>query len=109
MNEVKQTITVAGICGVHNFDKSGFKAASEFAKYIKSTIKVENVISATVIPYDAICFGTLETQGWLKKRYVPGCWDHDPSGIEWEVIGDIVFSDEYGHRYKQGDVISWEK
>jgi len=98
--------------GVYNFKVEDLKLATDFAKYLGYTLKIENVLTAGGISSPDLCFGDLRNVGLLDKSYIPGSGapdDCDPHGIEWVVIGDVEFTDSHGDSHKKGDVIEWMK
>ena len=58
---------------------------------------------------DMVTYGTLQEMGHLLKEYEPAYFPGDGPNIRWTVVGDITFTDNYGHTFKQGDSILWEK
>lgn len=55
---------------------------------------------------EKITYGTLEEAGYLTKQKE---YHHvDDYTITWTVVGDIEFTNNYGHTFKKGDQDIWE-
>lgn len=75
------------------------------------TKKFENVLACgwSSDPNE-ITYGSLVEMGYLtKERQFNRADPYGSGNILWTVVGDIEFTDEYGHTFKQGDEILWEK